>query len=112
MATDADHYNNTMRIPLWNGVNFYATNTVIFAQLDISAQPLKRDAKQESAPAEIDAQFAANQRASTLVTSCVRKEGSYFGLLLRGILPRGGCRVARGMARQHAVAGAPVAGGV
>jgi hypothetical protein len=69
MATDADHYNNTIRIPLWNGVNLYATITVIFAQLYISARPLNRDAKQDSAPAELGAQFAANRRAATLETS-------------------------------------------
>jgi hypothetical protein len=39
-----------------------------FAQLGISARPLNPDAKQESAPAELDAQFAANLRASTLET--------------------------------------------
>jgi hypothetical protein len=40
-----------------------------FAQLDISALPLNREAKQVSAPAKFDAQFAANWRAPTLETS-------------------------------------------
>jgi hypothetical protein len=52
--------------PSWTALTFVQLLLSSFAQLDISARQLNRDAKQESAPVELVAQFAANWRASTL----------------------------------------------
>jgi hypothetical protein len=88
-----------MRVPLGDDVNLSAIIAVIFwAALNIGSTSKPR--REESAPAELDAQYAVNWRVDTRdLASPVRKLSCQYGLLLRGIHPSGAGRVARALWR-------------